>query len=129
MMVADRRSQGPGGQWAMPLQFLAYLIILCLRNGAPNRNIVARLKPHVLAPQNFGLTTLLVANVLYEKCVFFKYFKGWTAEDLSLDSVLGAILRARGQYSFPSAGSLGELNATVTTCLRIFGLRRFFLLA
>jgi len=57
-----------------------------------------------------------------KNCVFLKYFEGWATKDVCFVSVFVVILMASGQCSFPSVRILEELSATVTTCVKKYGL-------
>jgi len=67
--------------------------------------------------------------IMRKKCVFLKYFEGSTTKDICFISVFVVILMVSGQCSFPSVRILEELSATVTTCVKNYGLWRSFLLA
>jgi len=60
--------------------------------------------------------------------VFLKYFEGETTKDVCFISVFVVILMASDQCSFPTVRILEELSATVTTCVKKYGLWRLFLL-
>jgi len=70
-----------------------------------------------------NVSAMVVANVLCEKIVcVLKYFEVWATKDVCFISVFVVILMARGQCSFSSVRILEELGATVTTCVKKYGL-------
>jgi len=58
-----------------------------------------------------------------KKCVFLEYFESYNTKDVCFISVFVVILMVTsGQCSFPSVRILEELSATVTTCVKKYGL-------
>jgi len=77
------------------------------------------------------VSAMVVANVLCEKmCVFETLWRlDYSTKDVCFISVFVVILMASGQCSFPPVRNVEELSATVTTCVKKYGLWRLFLLA
>jgi len=75
------------------------------------------------------VSVMVVANVLYEKKCFIQILQTLDYKGRLFDKRFVIILRARSQFGFPPTGSLEELSATLTMCVKKYGLWRFFLLA